>query len=240
MATPVPYLLSDLIDGRNSGLYATVSALRPVEIHQRSGGGWGEKTEPTRIMVFSSPTMYPCAAFAHELLHAKLELAGCRSPYVERVEEVGQLVAWLWNQLAHERMFPQFLALGYPAEQFLNDDDDREVFGLYRRDLPGLKRDFKKGGRKPIRGLRVALMHIVSRSPHQRHMGLPPVLAELRRMADAEFLAEIDKVFADWGQEAECDVTRVYARLFRLCGDLPNVSFSNYEDGRDSIRPSDI
>jgi len=226
MSRSTRFALTDLLDNRNRALYNHVSALRPVELEPSSGDGWAEETEAARVAIYVGSSAYPSACFAHELLHAKLELAGWRRPIVNSVEPgEHELVAFLWNQLSHEKIFDEFRALGYPPEHFLNDNDVKQAFDIYKRDMPLLKRLHKKAGGRPIRGP-IAIPYIVSRSPHERHLARPPVVAKMLRLADQSYLAQIDALFADWKADTSHDAAGVFARLYKLCG-FSDVAFRN-------------
>jgi hypothetical protein len=234
------YSLDELLDEKNGQLYASVAAKTRIELVASGDSGWSERTGPEKVVISTAPSKNPCASFTHELLHASLELGGCVAPFTNDLAGAdAELMAFFWNQLSHEKMFPKFKELGYLPEEFLADDDKQEHRAQLSQDIPYLMTKYRTGGRIALRGVDVALPYIASRSPHERHQPPAPFVGDLLAVADRELLRELDAIFSDWRDRASCDPATTFARLYKACG-LPNVAFTNAASGARVVRPSDV
>ena len=89
-------------------------------------------------------TNFPAESLYHELLHAKLKLAGYVQylTSVKVVEDNTPLVVAkaLDNELQHHRMFPSFVAAGFDPARFYHDGD-HNTYALVRAELKRMKPD---------------------------------------------------------------------------------------------------
>ncbi|HEX8393845.1 MAG TPA: hypothetical protein VF665_16000 [Longimicrobium sp.] len=224
MTDSIPYELDDLLDDRNRALHAEVASQARIVLQRSVDHTWGEHSTRLEVTISVAPSKAPQASFAHELLHAKLELEGWRRPRIIPAKpETFEVVAYLYNQLAHWRMYPDFERMGYPASQFLNDRDSDEIRSLLKRDIPTVESLYAPA-RRPLGGLLVALPFIASQSPHQEISGNLHLLKRLHRVSDAHLLRDISLLLREVQGDSGSDVVEVFTRLFHLCGQ-PEVRF---------------
>jgi len=118
---------------KNSALKAlldNVNTWRHVRLERSADDdGWGSCVDANgEAVVTCSRTDHPQACLAHELLHFDLQMKGyrrvlCGRPRWQSDAIPMRLIAALDNEVQHHKMFPNFRALGFPAQQFYNDDD---------------------------------------------------------------------------------------------------------------------
>ena len=127
-------------------LYKSLSVRGTITFdHNDAGTEWSSATINGATTIIAAPTNHPAAALYHELLHAKLKLDGYRQ-YLTIVSMSAKrrllqhVCEPLDNELQHHRMIGEFLAAGFPADQFYNDEDVTAIKES-RRALQGLKRD---------------------------------------------------------------------------------------------------
>jgi hypothetical protein len=234
------YSVRDLVDVANGPLFETVNRRAAIHLRPSETSGWGQRLEDDAVIIDVSPSKYPQACFAHELLHAQLELDGMKKPhFTPHTSLSGDLVSYIYNQLAHHRMYISFLGMGYPPVQFLNDDDVKDVYRLLSRDMPTVEKAWRRGGRKPLRGLIVALPYLVVRSPHVQGEPIPPRAKTIFDRADGGFLRDIDSLLEDWVGSAHPDVPRAFARFFKVCGVL-DVGFAESPGGMNMVYSSSV
>jgi len=121
---------------------STISSITFTESHETDC--WTSITQNGQTLIGTSPTKNPAAALAHELLHAKLKLAGYRQIclFVSKPMHGPMLKSHLEvldNELQHHRMFEHYIALGLPSKNFYCDKD-ANTFKRIRRELGRLKR----------------------------------------------------------------------------------------------------
>jgi hypothetical protein len=121
-------------------LYDEISAITAITFTESYDGvGWTSMTQSGQTHIGISHTNTPASALAHELLHAKLKLAGYRqiSLFVSKPEHRLTLKSHLEildNELQHHKMFDQYVALGLPGKNFYHDNDTN-TFKKIRRVL---------------------------------------------------------------------------------------------------------
>lgn len=122
--------LNQLLDDRNRKLYQEVSRAAKLELNPTSCKCYGcfSKGPVNRIDIPINQPPSP-SSFAHELLHAKLNVKSAHisfklgvsgSVILSKVVS-DNLCDHLNNVLQHRKMFPEFLALGYQEGEFLSD-----------------------------------------------------------------------------------------------------------------------
>jgi hypothetical protein len=141
-----PELIEEAL--KNEGvkaLYDKVQAQTPISIVEDNTGTWGSITTDGQTTITATPTVRPAAALAHELLHANLKNAGYRqytiicSMDTERAY-LKPICEALDNELQHQRMIDDFVALGLANEHFYHDDDV-SAFPYVRNTLKGMDRN---------------------------------------------------------------------------------------------------
>lgn len=140
------YVAEALKSSAADALYKSLSVRGTITFdHNDAGTEWSSATINGATTIIAAPTNHPAAALYHELLHAKLKLDGYRQ-YLTIVSMSAKrrllqhVCEPLDNELQHHRMIGEFLAAGFPADQFYNDEDVTAIKEL-RRALQGLKRD---------------------------------------------------------------------------------------------------
>jgi len=92
-----------------------------------SRAGWYFDLDQEVIGCADTPN--PGADLAHELLHMEMKLRGCRSLYyiVPQGNPGFELTFrdCLNNELQHHKMYPEFIALGFQADEFYGNEEPR-------------------------------------------------------------------------------------------------------------------
>lgn len=116
--------------------------------------GWAAAIKGRSVEIGYSESPYPVSCLAHELLHARLQLNGYRRIKVYFTghgshTNFKRFADALDNELQHHRMFPDYLALGLPPEQFYDHQEigvaselRHRVFSSAPRDLLSMIPDF--------------------------------------------------------------------------------------------------
>ena len=107
------YTLEYLLDDKNTALYESLEARVDIILVDSDTDSWTSKLSEDVAYIGVLKSDYPAACFSHELLHMKLELEGMDHPYFIDNENLGEsateLVSFLYNQLAHHKMYPEFV-----------------------------------------------------------------------------------------------------------------------------------
>ncbi len=126
--------IQELLDNRNRALYEEMSSrmnlqviVAPVSCYRYYSKGSIHRIDVPKFKPASS------SSFAHELLHAQLDAKGAYISFKAEVSESALLSRYLSmnlcdhlsNVLLHRKMFPIFLAMGYPEADFLSDSLER-------------------------------------------------------------------------------------------------------------------
>jgi hypothetical protein len=126
-------------------LYREVEGVLPIVFRQSLSNTttWTVEVRSDAVDIVFGSARYPDAALAHELLHAKVQIAGYRRylatiarPLLNNV--VIALLGPLDNELQHFRMYPHFEEMGFRAEQFYHDGD-KNTFESLRRIFERMK-----------------------------------------------------------------------------------------------------
>jgi hypothetical protein len=120
-------------------LYREVDAVTAITVTIVSGASWSSLTNGGATQIEAGTAKSPAAALYHELLHARLKIAGYKQhdqivPTRARIFDLKPLVEALDNELQHHRMFGAFAAAGFSASAFYSDDD-ASAFTMTRREL---------------------------------------------------------------------------------------------------------
>lgn len=227
----VPYELANLMDARNEALYQQITQQVTITFVKSDDNYWGEKTEGNQVTVEWADSPHPIACFTHELLHVRHNLAGRRKPdmyldgeFSSEAEKqatgskYAQMKNFLYNSLIHHRMFPEFIALGFPAEQFLADADATD-FKRVENKIKELEY-LKKQSRKDTTINVLLFPFFAVNSPESAALpGTEALNKRLRNLNSAAFYT-LRKLLDQWKNHADMDVRRPIARLFYLCGEL--------------------
>ena len=232
------YTLEDLLDDKNAALYESLGARVNIILNDSDEDSWTSKLSENVAYIGVLESAYPTACFSHELLHMKLELYGMGHPYFidnENLEEsAAELVSFLYNQLAHHKMYPEFVEMGYPPEQFLYDSDRRDLRKQLKRDVPQLERRYRRQNGKLQGGMAVLLPYLTLRSPNDADRPMPSIGQRLVQIADPCLLSGVDRVLETWVKAPILDCCLSLARLFKLAG-RPRFGFSLTESQGDMI-----
>lgn len=233
----MPYTLADLVNDRNRQLYEDLAARVAIELHPSQDSLWGEIMEDGVASISYVPSSYPVSCFTHELLHVHFDLLGMERPAVridgmsatqqrEDDEFVRGVFPYFYNQLIHQKMYPLFITMGFPAEEFLGESDSENLRRVLAN-VSTLKKLRKQSGRDtPFRAF--ILPYLVAKSPHDKTAKTERMRKDLRNLSGgASYIVDdlIQKLVADRAP----NMSWYLARLFYLC-ELPNVAL-----GRDQL-----
>jgi hypothetical protein len=199
-------------------LYDEVSAITSITFTESCDGvGWTSITQDGQTCIGISPTHSPASALAHELLHAKLKLAGYRqhSVFVSKPEHGALLKSHLEdldNELQHHKMFEQYIALGLPGKNFYRDNDTN-TFKKIRRELGRSKRI------DPFDRFLPLFLSVIA----QGGAGTEIERDQLRRYFEARCsvhgwngLLKVEDAFADWRTSPTLDPSDTIKRVLSL------------------------
>ena len=237
------YTLEDLLDDKNAALYESLGARVNIILDDSDEDSWTSKLSENIGYIGALESAYPAGCFAHELLHIKLELDGMVNPYFIDNENLGEsaaeLVSFLYNQLAHHKMYPEFVEMGYPPEQFLYDSDRRDLRELLKHEVPKLERRYRRQKGKLQGGSEVLFPYLTLKSPNDADKPMPRIGERLVQIADPCLLSSVDRVLENWVKDPILDCCLSLARLFKLAG-LPRFGFSLTKSQDDIIVAGDV
>ena len=212
------FKIGDLIDAKNKALFEEVNAKAPIQLVPSTNGEWGsvlnKDGKSSTVEVVS--TEKPAPVFTHELLHIRLELAGlikpkcCKFP-TEFMYEVVQTM----NDVAHHRMYPDFIALGYAPEEFLGTADQGVEKHIEQElDYFGKLLAAKK---KPL-GAQVLRLYFTIHNPHDEKT-VQKYRDRFIGVFGQGLVDSLDAVVKDWKESGSNDYSPYVAKLFGLCGE---------------------
>lgn len=228
--------LEQLLDERNKDLYDEIARHRDVTILHIPGKLWREKSDDRSVTISVAESNTPSAAFAHELLHAKLEIAGMREPYSTASEAGRQLVHWLYESFVHMRMSEEFINLEYKPEEFFADIDVHEIRSTVPADL------------KAVEMLHAKKQHVDARryAPPYLMLSVPPELSEFtkwrkhfEKIIPAKVRQTIDDIVTDWRNTSTPDIRKPIGRFLTAIG-AANVELAMSKNGSDKVRAGDL
>ena len=199
-------------------LYDEVSSITSITFTESNdGNGWTSITQNGQTRIGISPTRTPGSALAHELLHAKLKLAGYRqiSVFVSKPEYRLMLKSHLEaldNELQHHKMFEQYVALGLPGKNFYCDSDTN-TFKKIRRELDRSKKDDAFDLFLPLFLSMIAQGGAETETERE----------QLRRYFETRCsfpgwnkLLQVEAAFADWRKSSNLDPAETIRRVLSL------------------------
>lgn len=209
-------------DHRLKGLIDEVEQTYELAIGIGSGPSWESSVVNGKAIIRMAATDRPMASFAHEILHLRLSARGYRhilgsgnpDPGVNSI--VQNLLTALDNELQHHRMFSEFLAAGFAADEFYADEDDDDWVDIdtHARSL--------SGSETPAI---VLLSYLSLIAPGG---GWPPgkreeIAAFLEAKIKPETWSRLLAVKAEieaWAQDDTMDPTETIVSIFEALGDL--------------------
>ena len=210
------YTVEDLLDGKNNALYADVEAKAPIQYKHHKEGPWegvllGDKKSS---FVGTAPSDKPGPCFAHELLHIKLELEGLIKPKRCKVRNgFVETIRQLCNDLAHHRMYPAFLALGYAPGEFMTAEEDAGAEKCIDDYLMAFE-ERKAENRQPV-GLHVLACYLLINNPHDTKV---QHRERLIAAVGAERIDAFDGILKEWRESDSKDYSPYLAKLLGICG----------------------
>jgi hypothetical protein len=236
---PFKYEISDLTSDCNEDLYREISNQIPIDIIKHHGG-WSASIKDNRAIIKYSWSTYPDACFAHELLHIELELNGLKDPFVWSYEKN---ISWtdirfLINQLAHHRMYPKFIEMGFSEEEFLHHNDYQETRSLLKRDISMLEKIHKKEG-VLIDGLPFLYPYLVCISPNETNDDVKEYLRRLKQISEPNCVRNAEKIINEWVLSGRMSYCISLAKLFKL-GKYTSIGFGDVDDIEKQIKASDF
>ena len=227
------YQINDVISDYNRDLYNEVSSKIKIELKKDYSLGWTAKIKDNKAIITYNKAEFPDACFSHELLHIKYELNGLEMPFVKDEEGAGSIIPFIFNQLCHFKIYPDFYDMGFNEEEFLNDKDKDETIHLAKRDLRLLKETYIKNG--IILGSAALLLpYLVLKSSHDKSDSTTQFIKELKSYGNTNFFDEVDAILGDWMNNVSIDSSMTFARLFKACNML-RVGFCLSGEDQDII-----
>jgi hypothetical protein len=237
--TVVPYSIADLVDDRNRALYESVAARATLILTASTDNSWGAVLKGTVASISCAPTRHPVASFTHELLHIRYDLDGMSCPgclpraateqLAKLTERIQGNAPFFYNQLMHHRFFPEFSAMGFPANEFLNDQDsagpkDGEPDPAKNlKTLQGLHRE--SGCTLPLR--LVILPYLFFANPHVDPGERKARFKDFKKIAGND-VYHLSHLFRRLVHDPKPDMRWYLARLFYLC-DMIDVGVGYHE-----------
>ena len=125
----------DLISSKNQSLYDTVSKSLKLEFQEITPPDWGcVIRNDNKALIEYSDSAHPEEAFVHELLHLDLQLKGYRRPRFAVIPRksikntiLSELIYALDNEFQHNKIFSDFISMGYDPAYFYNDNDYYQI-----------------------------------------------------------------------------------------------------------------
>lgn len=241
MKKKLKYELKDVLSEYNQDLYNEVSAQIKVNLVPGKGTWTSHIDRNSEEAVISyCKSEHKDAAFAHELLHIKAELAGLKDPYVRSNEpDVDwSLLRYFINHLAHHRIYPEFYDMGFGEDEFLHDHDFSETRFRIAKDVPMLEDIHKKLG-TPLDGMAILMPYLVCISPNETHEDMTEFKRRLMAIARPDFIVEIDTIIQEWTTSGRMDYCLTLARLFKACGKT-KISFAPDDDIENEISAATV
>ncbi len=239
----IHYTLKDLLDDKNAELYETLVARVKINLKVSNDDCWTSVLSENVACIGVLDSAYPAACFSHELLHIKLELDGMTRPFFIDNEDFGEfgseLISFLYNELAHHKMYPEFLEMGYSPEQFLYDSDRKDLRRRLRQDVPKLERRCRKQSGKLQGGLAVLMPYLILKSPNDADRPMLSIGERLVKIGDPRLLSGVDKVLDTWVKAPTLDCCLSLAQLFKLAG-RPRIGFSLTKSYNDLIKAANV
>jgi hypothetical protein len=236
----LPYELNQLLDDRNRDLYGQVAGQLNVRLEPSDDSGWGCKLENHEGIVYCNKSSFPIACFTHELLHLKFESNGMGLPYY-KTDDSGfptETIGFFHNQLVHHKIYPPFIALGFKPQEFLNDDDAKEMAQILKRDLTKFESLYKRGKQR-LTGTMVTAPFFAINSPHDTSDVINKCGQRLKAIANPKVFSDLEKILQDWKQNENPNCSRPLACIFKVAG-YPRVSFSISGTDYDTIYAGDV
>jgi len=226
------YSLADLLDDRNRQLYEDLAAKVQIELRPSEDSFWREIMKDGVALISHAPSSYPISCFTHELLHVHFDLLGMEHPSAYEIEaqtkkeirDTEELVReWLpswYNQLIHQKMYPLFIAMGFPSAEFL-DESDAEFFNTVAEHVEILKEKRRKTGRAiPVK--LYVLQYLFAKSPHDHSEKTERIRKDLRNLSGGTSY-QLDNLIKTLVADPEPNMSWYLVRLFYLCG-MPDVA----------------
>lgn len=123
--------IEDLIDERNNQLYQHIKEHFDVVLEENKdwrAEAWDTKTRNGATIILHCPTPFPSASFTKELLRIQAQIRGFR-PVVSGLslsslvnERMQTIIKSLNHHFLNHKTAREFAVLGYPPEQFQDDD----------------------------------------------------------------------------------------------------------------------
>ncbi|MDD5092211.1 MAG: hypothetical protein PHQ23_15025 [Candidatus Wallbacteria bacterium] len=128
-----------MTDNSNRALFDFVESKKHIKVNKSDDCFWSAEFRKDCALIRYSDKGNRYAAFAHELLHIKVQLDGLRKVVCgiaidNKILSNGYLVTVidaLDNELQHHKFFKDFLNMGYSADDFFNDDDFEKGFNTF-------------------------------------------------------------------------------------------------------------
>lgn len=239
------YTIENLTDPRNSKLCDDVKQKLSLQLQRSKDGGWGALVDQGKTVatITFSVSRFPKSCFAHELLHVDLSLKGCGLPWAKPKTDphLTETVPFVYNQLAHHHFFDRFVSMGFPAEEFLNDNELEETNQLLSRSIKELESLYEEYG-SALDGVAVALPYLAVKSPHRSVAPLSvqeqAVLASLQKVSSPKFLAKLDGVLSDC-KTTPFNPSLLLAKFFGACQEA-QLEFTPTGNQADLIKASDF
>lgn len=235
----MPYTIDQLVDDRNRALYNEVNARLPLRLETSTIPYWGSQFGEGTATIAMVPTEHPVASFTHELLHLKLRLDGLVRPTAFTARQIEMdTVNFFYNELAHHKMFPLFLAMGFQPSEFYSQLDAAQSHDLLSIDLARLRMR-RRAERSLLAGLDVARPYMLIYAPAELRASMVRYAQQLDELADRRFLRMLDETLIEWIETDTLDMRRTLARIYHACG-IADVGFGFDAEGADMVLAREV
>jgi hypothetical protein len=235
----MPYTIDSLVDNRNQALYTEITAQLPLQLEPSTIPYWGSQFGQESATIFMVPTEHPVASFTHELLHLKLRLDGLVRPTAFTARQLEMdTVNFFYNELAHHKMFPLFLGMGFQPNEFYSQLDAAQSHDLLAIDLARLRMR-RRAERSLLTGLDVARPYMLIYAPAELRASMVRYAQQLDELADRRFLRMLDDTLIEWIETDTLDMRRTLARIYHACG-ITDVGFGFDSEGGDLVLAREV
>ena len=222
-------------DGRISSLKKEVASQVKIRYRKSKNDSWASNMEHGIATIWWKGCRHPSAAFAHELLHIKLQLTGYRRirisiSNIAEPQTSNRLMNCIDNEMQHHKFYDEFISLGFQADQFYCDADSGiEIF---------IENEISQINSSTVNAS-IVFFSLIAPGGFLSDSAKSRLRAMLDKLDDgkhARCFKEIEKTVADWVGSPSADATEYIKRVLLAIKPQDNCTwygFSNTE------RPAD-
>lgn len=216
-------------DRRIAALSTRVQEQLKIKFKKSSEGGWHSTLNEDAAIIEYVTCLHPSAALARELLQLDIQLSGYRriklgiSSVIEN-DVMPNFISVLDAELLRQKLFPQFLALGFQGEQFYRDSD-KNTHAYLNHVMTGPPEKFAD-----VVPLFVMLMSVGEALPVDKYQALYDKFLLLNQGTYAKQLLTIEQLLNDWGKTKSLDQTDTVKKIMLTIEPKANFSWFGFTD----------